>query len=215
MQAQGDWWQLSDAIANEDRVAAWNYNAITSSDFRLQMELGPMPYLGAIATAPIVLLIAHPIFDAGSTLQDHAFRRSGWPLAALHPDAPSGTRRWWHERLEHLIVAFGARAVANAVAAVPLTPWSSLQFDRDLRLPSRPRMLSLGASAARRGGLLITMREPALWTETPEIAAMPRWQNLTPRSWRAHLDPVSLGSEGWSLLCRRVEAHLSKPDVML
>jgi hypothetical protein len=211
--AQGDWRQLVDAIANEDRMAVWHYNAVTSTEFRLQVELGPMPCFGAIDTAPVVLLIAHPVFHPGSTLHDHSFRRSGWPLAALHPDAPSGARRWWHERLEHLIVAFGARAVANAVAAVPLTPWSSTRFDRDLRLPSRKRLLSLAASAARRGALMVTTREPALWTEAPDIAGLPRRQNVVPRSWRARIDPVSLGSDAWSLMCRQIEAHLRGGDV--
>jgi len=210
---QDDWRQFIESIASADRAAVWSYNAVASAEFRLQVELGPMPYFGSILTAPVVLLIARPVFDASSTLHDHAFRREGWPLAALHPNAPSGMRRWWHDRLQRLIVAFGAREVANAVAAVPLTVWSSVRFDRDLRLPSRGRMLALGASAAGRGALMITTCEPALWTEEAQIASLPRSHHLMPRSCTGKIDPTSLGNEGWSTLCRRIEAHLHGTNV--
>jgi hypothetical protein len=203
------WPQRVDAIAAEDRVAVGAYNAVACDDFRLRAELGPVPCFGAVDTAPVVMLIANPRFDEDATLRDHAFQRSGWPLAALHPDAPSGLRQWWHERLDHLMVAFGAHAVANAVAAVPLTPWASARFDRDLRLPSRPRMLSIGASAAQRGSLIVTTCEPALWTESPAIASLAPGQKLAPRAWRTcALNPANLGESAWALLCGRVESYL-------
>jgi hypothetical protein len=206
------WWSCAKAIATEDRIEVGAYNALACSEFRLQTELGPMPYFGAVETAPVVLLLAHPSRGGASfSLHDHVFRRSGWALAALHPDAPSGMRGWWHERLTPLIAAFGAQQVSNAVAAVPLTPWASGRFDRDLRLPSRARMLAIADAAARRGALIVTMREAALWTEAAGIAALPSRQHVTARTWRAtYVDRLNLGDEGWSCVCRRIEEHLRR-----
>jgi hypothetical protein len=196
-------------IEAEDRVAAGAYNAIASSEFKLQTQLGPMPHFGAIECAPLVLLIAHPRFDGASTLHELSFRRPGWPLAALHPDAPAALRDAWHERLEHLIVAFGEHAVSNAVAALTLTPWASARFDRDLRLPSRRRMLAMAGAVAHRGALVLITCEPALWTESPEIASLPAWRSRAPCSWRSSaVHPARLGDAAWSLLCSRVEDYL-------
>jgi hypothetical protein len=204
-----EWVELADAVDAEDRPGAGAYNARAETESKLQVELGPIPYFGAIAHAPLVLLIAHPAYNGAAKPGDHAFHRSGWPLAALHPEAPPGMRAWWQMRLSQLIALFDPRSVATAVAAIPLTPWASRSFDRELRLPSRRRMLAFAASAASRGALLVTMREPALWTESPEIAALPRWQNLLPRSWRAtRVDRENLGDAAWSLLCHRIAAHI-------
>ena len=206
---QGDqaWWRLAGTVADEDRDAATAYNVRAAVEQRLGLEYGPVPCLGAIMTAPVVLLLSHPPLDDESEPDDHAFRRAGWPLAALHPDAPGPLAKWWHTRLSGLVDAFGAQHVANAVAAVYLTPWRSVVFDAALRLPSRRRMLSLAASAAVRDAILVVTYADELWTEEPCVASLPLTRCVRPRSWRGTEVSVRSLGDAWPVICKRIEVH--------
>jgi hypothetical protein len=207
---QGDqaWWRLAETISNEDRACGMQHNVSASPEHRLHLALGPVPCVGAITTAPVVLLLSHPGLDAQTTAQDYCFRRPGWPLSALHPDAPPGLAEWWRGRLQALIDLFGAQHVSNAVAAVFLTPWYSMSFDDRLRLPSRQRVLDLAGKAAARDALLLTLRGESLWTEHPEIASLPSTRRLHPKSWRVtDINTRNLGEDAWSAVRRRIEIH--------
>jgi hypothetical protein len=208
LQGDQDWWRLAETISNEDRAAAIEHNLRASPEHRLHIALGPVPCVGAIATAPIVLLLPHPALETGTTAQDYCFRRPGWPLSALHADASAALSEWWRGRLEALIDRFGAQHVSNAVAAVFLTPWYSVAFDDRLRLPSRQRVLDLAGKAAARDALLLMVRGENLWTEHPDIASLPATRRLHPRSWRVtDINSRNLGDEAWSAVCRRIEIH--------
>jgi hypothetical protein len=199
---------IAGLIENEDRDAIRVYNASAQGDLRLRVELGASPYEGDYVRAPVVILLANPGYDETSGANDHGFEREGWPLAALHPEAPPGVRLRWHARLGALVDAFGAQHVANSVLALHITPWASRRFDATLRLPSRRRMLHLASDVVRRGAIMMVLRAPELWTEHPEIAALPSSRRIHARSWRAsHVHPDNIGDEAWVAVCRRVEAH--------
>jgi hypothetical protein len=207
LQGDQDWWSLARVIADEDRLDATAYNTRAATEHRLYVPLGPVPCVGAVMTAPVVLLLSRPLYNLRSTADDYAFRREGWPLSALHRDAPSGLAEWWRSRVAALVEVFGAQHVSNAVAAVYLTPWHSSTFDERLRLPSRARMLDLGASAARRDAVVILMQGAELWTEHADIASLPTTRCVRPRSWRGtELSRRNLG-EAWTALCKRIEVH--------
>lgn len=207
LQGDQDWWQLAREIADEDRLDATAHNARATFEHRLQIPLGPVPFVGAIATAPVVLLLSHPVTDARSVADDYTFRRPGWPLAGLHADAPPGLGDCWRRRVAALIALFGAQHVANAIAAVYLTPWHSLTFDARLRLKSRQRMLEIAATAAKRDAIVVLMQGTELWTEHPSIASLPTTRCLYPKSWRGtELSRRNLG-DGWTDICRRIEIH--------
>lgn len=208
LQGDQDWWRLAETISNEDRSYAIEHSVSASPEHRLHIPFGPVPCVGAVTTAPVVLLLSHPGLEPRSTAQDYCFRRPGWPLSALHPDAPPGLAEWWHGRLEALIDLFGPQHVSNAVAAVFLTPWYSVAFDDRLRLPSRQRVLDLAAKAAARDALMLMVRWESLWTEHPDIASLPATRRLHPRSWRAtDITCRNLGEAAWSAVCRRIEIH--------
>lgn len=214
-QGDQDWWRLAETISNEDRAGAIGHNVHALPEHQLHIALGPVPCAGAIMTAPVVVLLSHPVLDTQATPDDYSFRRPGWPLSALHPDAPRGLGEWWRGRLGELIDRFGAQHVSNAVAAVFLTPWRSVAFDDRLRLPSRQRMLELAASAATRDALLLMLREEELWTEHASIAALPPTRRVKPVSWRvAEFNLRTLGHDAWTAVCRRVEVHawLQRPS---
>lgn len=208
LQGDPDWWRLAEVISNEDRSAAIRHNAVAEPEFRLYESLSPAPFVGAVMTAPVVLLLSYPGLDGRSTPDDYSFFRPGWPLSALHPDAPGGIAACWHRRLAALVERFGAQHVSNAVAGVFLTPWRSFAFTERLRLPSRQRMLDLAASGAARDAVLLVLRHQELWTEHPVIAALPSTRRFDARWWRVtEISERNLGDDAWAAVCRRIETH--------
>lgn len=199
---------LAERIAIEDAHAVAAYNARAPDPFRLRTEFGALPYEGDVEHAPVVLLVANPTYDRTAVPLDHAFQHWGWPLAFLHPDAPVRLRAIWLARLASLVEAFGAQHVANSVAALPLTPWTSASFDESLRLPSRARMLDLAGAAANRGALLIVTSSDEQWTESQEVADLGCERRFHARSWQAtHVSLENLGATAWHAACRRIEVH--------
>jgi hypothetical protein len=207
VQGDDDWRRWADTIRAEDLVAAGAYNASSSLDFRLELGLGPVPWAGAIATAPVVLLLSHPAHSPVSSDEDYTQAWPGWPLSALHPEAPLAPSAWWRSRVAALVDLFGAQHVSNSVAALFLTPWQCARFDERLRLPSRRRMLALAAAAAARDALMLVVHGMYLWTEQPEIASLPTTRRIHPRSRsRTEITPANLG-DAWSTVCKRIELH--------
>ena len=195
------------AICLEDQGPAMSYNALAAPGYQLRLSRGPVPWLGAVATAPVVLLMSHPEPETEASSGGYALRPCGWPLAMLHPQAPSDLRAPWCRRLEALVDRFGAQHVANALAVAYLTPWQSEQFDERLRLPSRQRMLDLAAAAAARDATLIVAHGPDLWTERAEIASLPVSRRLHARSRRrTEVSAENLG-DAWDTVCKRIEVH--------
>lgn len=208
IQGDQDWIDLAMVIANEDTGPAARYNVEARPEQTLHVQLGPVPFLGAITTAPVVLLLTHADWDERATPHDHAFRVDGWPLSALHPDAPRGAADYWQSRVAELVAIFGAQHVANSIAVLFLAPWRAAGFDAGLRLPSRRLMLALGANAAMRDATLVALRGAEMWTETDAIAALPPTRLLRSRTWRAtELTPTNLGLAAWDYICRKIDAH--------
>jgi hypothetical protein len=207
LQGDDDWRKLAAAIVDDDVAPALRHNEATPAELRLGLD-APVPFLGPIMTAPVVLLLSHPAIDTRIAPADYAYRQEGWPLSVLHPQAPPGLAERWRDRLGALVDAFDARHVANTVAAVFLTPWPSVAFDSGLRLRSRARMLALAASAAQRDALVLVLRGGELWTEHADIAALPTSRRFYPKTWRTtRIDRDNLGDDAWSAIVRRVGIH--------
>jgi hypothetical protein len=207
LQGDDDWRRLTGDIFRDDFARASEHNQRASAESRLSVAW-PVPFLGPIMTAPVVLLLTHPALDSRVQPGDYAFQRAGWPLSMLHPDAPAGLGEWWEGRLGRLVDEFGPQHVANSVAAAFLTPWPSVAFESQLRLPSRERTLALAASAAARDAVMLILRGGELWTEDADIAALPPSRRFYPRTWHTtRVDPDNLGEEAWSTVCRRVAVH--------
>jgi hypothetical protein len=205
-QADEAWQRLARSIRAEDRLEALSHNVRAEADCRLGIALGPVSFCGAIMTAPVVLLLSHPGWG-GTSAPSIACSRPGWPLSALHPDAPAALSKWWRERLGTLIERFGAQHIAHAVAAIFLCPWHSERFDEKLRLPSRARMLDLAASAAARDAILVVASDADLWGEHPALASLPSTRRVCVRSRQsAELTRISIG-DAWDSLLARIGVH--------
>jgi hypothetical protein len=207
---QGDegWINLAMMLAKDDTAPAAKYNLCSPPESALRLHLGPVPFAGALTTAPIVLLLGNPDWEERAEPHDFAFRRDGWPLSTLHPEAPAGVSSRWQSRMADLVGVFGAQHVANSVAALFLTPWRAARFDERLRLPSRQLMLALAQSVAARDATLVLLRGADLWMEVPEVATLPPARIVRSKSWRATaLTPDNLGLSAWDQICRQIDVH--------
>ena len=212
VQCDNDFQRLTGSLADED--AAWLalHNAHARPSGRLYTAPGPVPYLGALATAPVVLLLSHPEIDTETSPHDYQFAREGWPLAALHPDAPMGLARRWGRRLAPLVRLFGAQHVAHSVAIVFLSPWPSVAFDIRLEFPSRRTLYGLVGRAADRDAAFVIGPDADGWFEHPAVADLPASRRATTYADASEeLDAGAIGPEAWDLLRARVEVHAWLP----
>lgn len=181
---------------DEAKVSAYNRRPKTKSEFELHPEMGPSAYEGNIDEAAVILLLSNPGFDKTSSLADHGFRRDGWPLSGLHPEAPSGLNKWWSGRLRWLIEEFGVERVSNSIACLQLTPWASEKFDSSLRLPSRELLLEAAGRCAARGAVMVVMRSERLWLEAQSLASSRR--RFRVKNWRtSYVSPGNLATDAW------------------
>ena len=195
---------FADEIRQMDLSVIGPYNLRARTEYKLHVELGPCPYEGDVARAPIVLLLANPGFDKKtSTLEDHTFESEGWPLAGLHPGAPDGLRQWWAKRLRELIEEFTVQRVSQSVAALQFTSWASEKFDSDLRLPSQQNMLKLAEDAVSREALIIVMRARKLWHQ--KVAGYSR-RLETRAPLVSYVTKGNVGVDGWRAVLEAVAA---------
>jgi hypothetical protein len=194
-------------LAGED--AAWIalHNAHARESARLHTHAGAVPFLGALATAPVVLLLSHPQLAPGVAPGDYRFARPGWPLAPLHPDAPEGLSRVWQRRLAPLVRRYGAQHVAHSIAAVFLNPWPSVAFDARLELPSRLRLHDLATRAAGRDAAFVIGPDADAWFDHPVVAALPPARRATTYADAPDELDAAIGADAWELLCARVGIH--------
>ncbi|HSV20136.1 MAG TPA: hypothetical protein VLR71_17100 [Casimicrobiaceae bacterium] len=208
VQGDEDWIDLAMVVATDDAGPAARHNLGAGPENALGLHLGPVPFAGALTTAPVVLLFSHVEWGTSAAPHDYAFERRGWPLSAVHPEAPRGVADRWTSRMSELIGVFGAQHVANSVAGLFLTPWRAARFDERLRLPSRPLMLALADKVAARDATLVLLQGADLWMEAAAVAALPPTRVIRSRTHRAtEMSPANLGLAAWDHICRQIDVH--------
>jgi hypothetical protein len=98
-QGDNDWQRLAASISIEDALPAKAHNTAARPEHQLQLALGPVPCVGAIMTAPIVLLLGRPVADARSTPRTtRSRRRAGRSRRSIRKhrrrSAIGGARDW-------------------------------------------------------------------------------------------------------------------------
>lgn len=194
--------KLINKIIDADKAFIEKYNCKARKEFQLKIEMGPSPYEGDIENSPLVLLLANPGFDSQSSLNDHKFIQRGWPLSALHPDAPKGMHEWWRPRLRTLCedASFGGvEEISKRISALQINPWASEKFDSELCLPSQIMMLNLAEATVKRGAILIVMRASKLWLQSSLIEKHDlRFKTKSPRC--SYVTEGNLGAKAWNAI---------------
>lgn len=120
-------------------------------------------------------------------------------------------RNWWGRRLRELCKRYGDQYISTKVAALQINPWASTNFDRDLRLPSRSKMLGLAESAARRGAVIVIMRAERLWLENDYIKNYPH-RYSTKSKLCSYVTEGNLGAEAWGKINKMLSQSAPIPN---
>ncbi len=187
-------------VLPDDRTCVEAFNAKLPSDSRCRIEIEaviPEPFVGAVKTAPVVVLQLNPGFgpkDATSHA-DPEFRTalisnlrhvpSKWPFYFFDPrfrDAHPGGR-WWIEKTSMLAEVIPLSTLAQRLAVVEWFPYKSTQHKSgSCRVLSQVYGFSLVASAMERGALVVIARSVALWERSvPALQNYPRKLTLSSR----------------------------------
>ena len=177
-------------------VDAFNARLPPDSFSRLAVEtVIPEPFVGAVLTAPVVVLQLNPGFDPRGDPRAHAesmFRRAllanlrherrEWPFYFLEPtfrdSTPGGL--WWQSKVRKLIDEVGPECVAERVAVVEWFPYKSTKYRRGCVVSSQRYGFGLVSSAIARDALIVISRSVALWeSSVPSLRSYPRKLTLS------------------------------------
>ena len=212
-------------VLPDDRTCVEAFNAKLPSDspYRIEIEaVIPEPFVGAVKTAPVVVLQLNPGFgpkDAASHA-DPEFRTalisnlrhvpSKWPFYFFDPrfrDAHPGGR-WWIKKTRMLAQVIPLSTLAQRLAVVEWFPYKSTQHKQrgGCTVQSQGYGFSLVASAMERGALVVIARRVTAWERS--VSALQNYPKKLTLSnpWNVVLTPNNMMLSGektpaaWKLL---------------
>lgn len=156
-------------------------------NYRLDTQLLPDPYIGAL-NAPLVLLALNPgVGDADRNIHAKTiFREKAlanlrqenlrYPFYYLDERLPGDGVRFWKSKLRELIERFGVEHVARNTVCLQFVPYHSKEFSSSMPiLPSQEYTFSILRYALARGSTVVVMRSRRLWQEAvPELVGYPK-----------------------------------------
>jgi hypothetical protein len=165
-------------------VDEFNFQLPQDSPFRLRIDdLIPEPFIGAVTTAPVIVLQLNP--GCGKTTAashaDPAFRQS---LLANLRHEPSESpfyfldprfrrhdgRRWWEPKLRKLSEVVSFDQLSRGLAVVEWFPYKSTKFKHGCRTASQEYGFALVRSAIERNALIVVSRSVRRWEKSvPEL----------------------------------------------
>lgn len=174
--------ETSPFVLPQDRaqIEAYNAKLPEASPRRILIdELLPEPFIGSVATAPVIVLQLNPGFDE-SNFDSHAataFRaaldanrrhaQTEWPFYFFDPrfrEHPGG--EWWRGKTKELDDLVGFGRLTQNLAVVEWFPYRSRRFGGNCHVESQNYGFSLVESAIARGALIILSRSVRLWEKS-------------------------------------------------
>jgi hypothetical protein len=159
-------------------IAKFNESPQTRTEYKIQTQLYPEPFLGDIFNAKVLLLNLNPGFHEDDT--DHHKNNTNlkklskdnlshdfdneYPFYFLNPllkDTPGG--KWWNSRLKYLIQETSVKKIAQTVACIEYFPYHSEKFGFKLAIPSQDYSFHLVQQAIKKGTLIVVMRSIGKW----------------------------------------------------
>jgi len=224
------WTELPDAApyvlkSDATLIAGANQSASRKKIVTLQIhtDVLPEPYIGAVHSAPIVLLNLNPSFGENDYIyyaRPEAYKASRgnllhepaeYPFIFLNPRLADATNpagpEWWSRRLRQLVATCGVHDVANGLACIEQFPYHSRNF-QPLKntLPSQQYTFQLVRQAMQRSAVIVMMRAKRFWLKAvPELAQYPFIETKSVRN--ATLSPNNLPAGVFDQIVARLGAQ--------
>lgn len=163
------------------RVEAFNAKLPRSSPYRIHVDaVIPEPYVGAVATARVVVLLLNPGSD-GTNPASHAdpdFRAAllanlrheltQWPFYFFDPRFRTSHPgvRWWMRKTCKLAEVIPIEHLSQRLAVVEWFPYKSPRYPHGCTVPSQKYGFFLVESAINRGALIVLARGKVRWEES-------------------------------------------------
>ena len=178
------------------KVEAFNAKLPPTSLYKLEVEtVIPEPFIGAVTSAPVVVLQLNPGLDPAIDPDSHAdpqFRaalfanlcheQTAWPFHFFDPrfrdSHPGG--HWWKSKTRKLAEVIPLEHLAQRLAVIEWFPYKSSRFKDGCTVPSQEYSFSLVSAAINRGALIVISRSRALWERSvPALRSYPRTLTLS------------------------------------
>jgi hypothetical protein len=164
-------------VLAEDLEVIDCFNNTAGKKVRVHTDLMPEPFIGR-TDAPVVLLNLNPGFSPQDprthrrtafrqTVRDNLVQRlPAFPFFFVDPDLRAPGRKWWENKLRHLLEKFGCERVANSILCIEYFPYHSERFARKCPpVPSQLFSFYLVQQAILRGALIVVMRSSNRWEQ--------------------------------------------------
>ncbi len=225
------WFALPTAgpfVLPEDSAAvdAFNARLPARSPCRIDVEaVIPEPFVGAVLTAPVIVLQLNPGSDETNAaahavpefrvalLANLRHELTDWPFYFLHPrfrvSQPGG--RWWTGKTRKLAEVVPLKRLAERLAVVEWFPYKSPRYRLGCTVRSQEYGFSLVSDAMRRGALIVISRSHALWRKSVPALQDYRRQLTLASVQNVALTPNNLkykgvkSPEAWSMLVEALE----------
>lgn len=171
-------------ILFEDQEA-FETHGLSTQDFGLRLEVLPVPFIGSLNSAKIVLLGLNPGFSEDDLIkpqedfeenQKALTFSSSIPFYCLNPLwQKNGGYVWWSKILKQLISIKGLSVVQKETMCIQYFPYHSKSFVRvPFTLPSQNFSFDLVREAIKKNLIIVVMRSKKLWFEAvPELISYP------------------------------------------
>lgn len=220
-------------VLPEDRSIIEDFNHRAKPEHQIRLEVLPVPFLGSLESANVVLLNLNPgiveqdfeIFrnDKGYVEQNRrtlTFRSD--PSFFYLGERFSYTEgyKWWSKRLRKLIEVCGHETVAAKTMCIQYFPYHSKEYKATTALaPSQHYGFSLVRRAIERGKTIVVMRSFHLWlSQVPELGSSPCIRLNNPRS--PYLTPNNMTTGDFQRLVKAMSepglsSHLTQRFISL
>jgi hypothetical protein len=162
----------------------------------LRLEVLPVPFLGSLEKAQVVLLNLNPGFvnEDLEYIKDNDYVEqnrkcltfeSDYPLFYLDPRfSYTAGYKWWYMRLKFFVEKFGNKIVSEKFMCIEYFPYHSRGFKKiNELLPSQEFSFALVKKAIESNKLIVVMRSKKLWLENiSELENYPYIELKNPRS---------------------------------
>lgn len=175
-------------VLPEDKNLVEQLNRTAQVKHQIRLEVLPVPFLGSLDSANVVLLNLNPgIVDQDFTIfrtdknyveqnrRTLTFKSTPAFFYLGREFAYTEGYKWWFKRLRVLIEACGHDTVATRVMCIQYSPYHSKEYkETKVILPSQQYSFSLVRQAIETKKTIIVMRKHALWLEqVPELRLYP------------------------------------------